>query len=101
MPWLGVSTAGAGPGAALSFWRASTARRRARRVASRRYWSLEKVVEWQVAVRALETEGASGLPPLLHLCGDDDQGQEDVAALAASQIGRQLFNLLAQGLAPA
>ena len=46
---VGGSTSGARPGAALSFWRASRARRRARRVASRRYWSLEKVVEWQVA----------------------------------------------------
>ena len=52
------------------------------------------------AVRLLETDAASGLPPLLHLCGDDDQGQEDVAALAASQIGRQLFNLHAEDLAP-
>ncbi len=29
--------------------------------------------------------------PILHLCGDDPNGQEDVAALAAQTIGRQLF----------
>ena len=31
--------------------------------------------------------------PLLHLCGDDSQGQEDTAALAAHRIGRHLFVL--------
>src|ERR1039458_7562668 len=40
---------GAAAASALSLARASRAGRRARRVASRRYWSLEKVVEWQVA----------------------------------------------------
>jgi hypothetical protein len=29
--------------------------------------------------------------PLIHLCGDDPQGQEDIAAFAAHEIGRQLF----------
>jgi hypothetical protein len=32
-------------------------------------------------------------PPLLHLCGDDPQGQEDVASLAAQLAGRRLFVL--------
>ena len=34
--------------------------------------------------------------PLLHLCGDDPQGQEDVAAIAAAQAGRQFFTLRAE-----
>src|ERR1019366_9415574 len=50
---VGGSTCGVGSGAAaasaLSLARASRARQRARRVASRRYWSLEKAAEWQVA----------------------------------------------------
>src|SRR5271165_2903500 len=29
--------------------------------------------------------------PVLHLCGDDPSGQEDAAALAARETGRQLF----------
>ncbi len=29
--------------------------------------------------------------PVVHLCGDDPNGQEDVAALTAQTIGRQLF----------
>jgi len=37
-------------------------------------------------------------PPLLHLCGDDPQGQEDVASLAAQLIGVQLFVLAATEL---
>lgn len=32
-------------------------------------------------------------PPVLHLFGDDSQGQEDVAALVTEQAGRQLFTL--------
>ncbi|HTA23109.1 MAG TPA: ATP-binding protein [Terriglobales bacterium] len=32
-------------------------------------------------------------PPVLHLCGDDPQGQEDVAALVAHACGRQLYVL--------
>jgi hypothetical protein len=31
--------------------------------------------------------------PLLHFCGDDAQGQEDIAALAAEETGRQLYRL--------
>ena len=36
--------------------------------------------------------------PLVHLCGDDPQGQEDAAALAALGLGRQLFVLRAEDL---
>jgi hypothetical protein len=32
-------------------------------------------------------------PPVLHFCGDDLQGQEDIAFLAARGIGRHLFTL--------
>jgi hypothetical protein len=37
-------------------------------------------------------------PPLLHLCGDDPQGQEDAASMAAELTGRQLFVLAAADL---
>ena len=37
-------------------------------------------------------------PPVLHLCGDDPAGQEDVAALAARNIGGQLFTLRIEDL---
>jgi len=47
------------------------------------------------AVRVLGTDGT-----LLLLCGDDEQGQEDVAAFAASRIGLQLFKLRADDLPP-
>ncbi|HEY6347343.1 MAG TPA: ATP-binding protein [Bryobacteraceae bacterium] len=35
---------------------------------------------------------------VLHLCGDDSQGQEDVAALASRDLGRQLFILRVEDL---
>lgn len=34
--------------------------------------------------------------PVIHLCGDDPQGQEDVAALAARNTGHRLFTLEAE-----
>jgi AAA+ superfamily predicted ATPase len=40
-------------------------------------------------------------PPIVHLCGNDPQGQEDAAALAASKHGRHLFILRAEDLPPA
>ncbi len=55
------------------------------------------------AVRVLGTamSGApSGSPALLLLCGDDEQGQEDVATFAASRIGLQLFKVRADDLPP-
>lgn len=36
--------------------------------------------------------------PILHLCGDDPHGQEDVAALAARNTGRQLFTVCMEDL---
>lgn len=36
--------------------------------------------------------------PVVHLCGDDSQGQEDVAAVAAHQLGRQLFTVRTEDL---
>ena len=36
--------------------------------------------------------------PLLHLCGDDSQGQEDVATFAAHESGRHLFTLRVEDL---
>ncbi len=38
--------------------------------------------------------------PVLHLCGDDSNGQEDVAALAAQRSGRTLFVLRVEDLPP-
>ena len=37
--------------------------------------------------------------PLLHLCGDDPRGQEDIAAVIARHIGRQLFVLPIENMA--
>jgi hypothetical protein len=37
-------------------------------------------------------------PPVLHFCGDDLQGQEDIACLAARGIGRHLFILRVEEL---
>jgi SpoVK/Ycf46/Vps4 family AAA+-type ATPase len=36
--------------------------------------------------------------PIVHFCGDDPEGQEDTAAMAASQLGLQLFVLAAECL---
>src|SRR5580658_692053 len=36
--------------------------------------------------------------PVLHLCGDDPQGQEDVATLVAHESGRHLFTLRVEDL---
>ena len=38
--------------------------------------------------------------PILHLCGDDPNGQEDVATLTAQTIGRQLFVVRIEDLPP-
>jgi hypothetical protein len=43
-------------------------------------------------------EGFASHAPLLHLCGDDPEGQEDIAAFAAHRLGRQLFVLRAEDL---
>ena len=43
------------------------------------------------AVRVLEIQGEHR--PVLHLCGDDPLGQEDVAALAAHRAGLRLFTM--------
>jgi hypothetical protein len=45
-------------------------------------------------------ESYSHFSPAFHLCGDDPQGQQDVAALAAWQSGQQLFLLRAEDLPP-
>ena len=41
------------------------------------------------AAHLIETQ--SQYSPLVHLCGDDPLGQEDIAAFAAHRTGRQLF----------
>jgi hypothetical protein len=48
------------------------------------------------AIRVLETHGRQS--PVLHLCGDDPLGQEDVAALAVQKIGLQLLSLPTEDL---
>ncbi len=52
-----------------------------------------------VAVQALRVlqSGAQTLP-VLQFCGDDAHGQEDAAALAASEAGFQLFSVWAEDL---
>ena len=45
-----------------------------------------------LAMRAeMLIESYAQYSPLVHLCGDDALGQEDIAALAAHRTGRQLF----------
>jgi hypothetical protein len=47
-----------------------------------------------LANEALRTlDSLSPHSPILHLCGDDPRGQEDVAAVVARHVGRQLFIL--------
>jgi hypothetical protein len=40
----------------------------------------------------------SQLCPIVHVCGDDPHGQEDVAAAAADQLGLRLFSIQAEDL---
>jgi hypothetical protein len=54
-----------------------------------------KVVAAQ-AVRLFESHSPES--PILHLCGDDPQGQEDAATLAAHEMGRHLFTLHVEDL---
>ncbi len=50
----------------------------------------------QTAARALQARG--GNAPVMQLCGDDPQGQEDVAAFAAQVLGGQLFVLAVEDI---
>jgi hypothetical protein len=51
------------------------------------------------AVQAYELFQANEqFSPILHLCGDDPHGQEDVAALVAYNAGRQLFTIRIEDL---
>jgi hypothetical protein len=43
-------------------------------------------------------EGDSQNRPVVHLCGEDPQGQEDASALAAQELGRQLFTARTEDL---
>lgn len=54
-----------------------------------------KAVAAQV-VRFFESDSQN--PPVLHLCGDDPQGQEDAASLAAEDLGRQLYTVRVEDL---
>ncbi|MGA7339579.1 MAG: ATP-binding protein [Terracidiphilus sp.] len=47
-------------------------------------------------IAALETGARQ--PPVLHLCGDDPHGQEDIASLLAVNAGRHLYVLRAENL---
>ncbi len=50
-----------------------------------------------VADQAIQViEACTQSSVLVHLCGDDPQGQEDVASFAAQSTGRQLFTLRAE-----
>jgi hypothetical protein len=54
--------------------------------------------------RALAVETIAGFdpgsrqPPVLHLCGDDPRGQEDIASLWAVNAGRRLYALRAENI---
>jgi predicted nucleic acid-binding protein len=52
------------------------------------------------AAEAIDSTGISSPEsPLLHLCGDDPRGQEDIAVLIAHYSGRQLFILPLENIA--
>jgi predicted nucleic acid-binding protein len=48
------------------------------------------------AARCLDSDSPDS--PILHLCGDDPQGQEDAATLAAHQLGQYLVAVRAEDL---
>jgi hypothetical protein len=50
----------------------------------------------KTAAQALQARG--GNAPVMQLCGDDPQGQEDVAAFAAQALGGQLFVLAVEDI---
>lgn len=56
----------------------------------------------QHRILAAETIAAADLgsqmPPVIHLCGNDPHGQEDVAAVLAGNGGRQLYLLQAENI---
>jgi hypothetical protein len=47
---------------------------------------------------ARTVQGNLQLCPIVHVCGDDPLGQEDVAAAAADQLGLRLFSIRAEDL---
>ena len=51
-----------------------------------------------IAAQAQLSESYSADSPLLHFCGDDPQGQEDVATLAAHEMGQRLFVVRSEDL---
>jgi hypothetical protein len=52
-----------------------------------------------IATRAARLIGSySQYSPLVHLCGDDSLGQEDIAALVAHDTGRELFVVRTEAL---
>jgi predicted nucleic acid-binding protein len=50
-------------------------------------------------LRALDNH-SSGPVPIVQLCGDDQHGQEDIAALVTEQMGLYLFTLRAEEIPP-
>ncbi len=55
-------------------------------------WAADEHRELATTIASrIEEDGAEG--PLVHLSGDDPRGQEDVAALVAEHMGRELFIL--------
>jgi predicted nucleic acid-binding protein len=66
---------------------------------------LSSVPEWIAdGHKSAATEAACLLerhpdwPPVVHFCGDDPDGQEDAASMAARQLGRRLLVLAAEDL---
>ena len=63
------------------------------------YWIAARH-EQTAALLAHMAANAAFPVPILHLCGDDPHGHEDVAALAAQATGRTLFVLRPEDLPP-
>jgi hypothetical protein len=59
-----------------------------------------KALAAQVADFQTENSGKPRNSPLIHLCGNDPQGQEDIAAYVSQMIGLQLFVVDSPDLPP-
>ncbi|HEX3717781.1 MAG TPA: ATP-binding protein [Verrucomicrobiae bacterium] len=59
-----------------------------------------KALAAQVAAFQSENSAKPRTSPLIHLCGNDPQGQEDIAAYASQMIGLQLFVVDSTDLPP-
>ena len=58
----------------------------------------ESMADEHRGIAAQIVQGCAHHSQLIQLCGDDPLGQEDIAALAAQQLGRNLFSVNAEDL---